>query len=146
MASRSTFDPVLLGIQFAAAVIIDAVVLFFVEPAGTRLFFGLVLLLPIVWPVIWMTRRFGLLGQVTEIVTDPARRRQFLRLRSLTVQFVEDVKRLNWLAFDAKRGIKKGEEIDAELEAVTRRLHQLVDQMPGAAGLGEPAPKDASDE
>lgn len=145
MAVRPGFDPVILGVQFIAAIIVEGVVLFFVEPPGLRLFFGLTLLLPIMWPVIWMTRHFGLLGQVTEIVTDPSRRRQFLKLRSLTVQFIEDVKRLNWLAFDAKRKVRNDADIAADLEAVTRRLHALVDQMPAAAGLGEPPPDDASD-
>ena len=146
MASRPSFYPVIFGILFVEAVIIDGVVLFFVEPAWTRLFLGLLLLLPIMWPVVWMTRHFGLIGKVMEIVTDPSRRRQFLKLRSLTVQLVEDVKRLNWLTFDAKRGVRKDEDIAAELEAVKRRLHELVDQMPAAAGLSEPAPEDSSGE
>ena len=145
MASRSGFDPVILGIQFVAAVIVEGVVLFFVEPAGTRLFFGLVLLLPIMWPAVWMARH-GLIGKVTEIVTDPSRRRQFLKLRSLTGQLLEDVRRLNWLAVDVKRGVRRNEGSAADLEAVKRRLHELVDRMTAAAGLGEPAPKDSSDE
>ena len=95
MASRQGFDRVILGILFAAAVLIDGVVLFFVEPPGTRLLFGLLVLLPILWPVAWMTRHFGLIGMVTDNVTDPFRRRQFLKLRALTVQVIEGVRRLN---------------------------------------------------
>jgi len=69
-----------------------------------------------------------------------------LKLRLITVQILEDIKRLNWLAVDAKRGVRKDEDIAADLEAVKRRLHELVDQIPAAAGLGEPAPEDSSGE
>ena len=146
MASRPGFDLVVLGFLFVAAVVIDGAVLFIVEPAGTRLFFGLLLSLPIMWPVVWMTRQFGLIGKVTEIVTDRSRRRQFLKLRSITVQILEGIKRLNWLAVDAKRGLRKDEDIAADLKAVKRRLHELVDQMPAAAGVSEPEPDDSSGE
>lgn len=140
--SSPGFDRAVLGLLFVAAVIIDGIVLFFVEPARMRLLYGLLILLPLMWPVVWMTRHFGFLGMVSESVPDKSRKRQFFKLRALTVQFIEEVKRLNWLAVDAKRGVRDDAAVSAEFKAVTRRLHDLVDQMPAAAGFREATPED----
>jgi len=137
MALRPGFHTVFLAVLFVLAVVVDGLVLAFVEPAGSRLLYGLLLLLPIMWPVVWLTGHFGLMAKVTETVMDPARRRQFFRLRALTVQFIEEVKRLNWLAFDAKREVRRDDDVSEELGAIKRRLHDLVDQMPAAAGFSE---------
>ncbi len=144
MASRPGFHSVFLGILFVSAVMVDGLVLGFVEPAGTRLLYGLLLLLPIMWPVVWLTGHLGLMAKVRETVTDPSRRRQFFKLRAITVQLLEDVKRLNWLAFDAKRAVRREEDITEELAAIKRRMHEFVDQMPAAAGFSEPPPEQRS--
>ena len=141
MTASHGLDRIILGFLFVSALIVDGVVLFFVEPPWTRLLFGLGILLPLMWPVVWTTRHFGLLAIMPERATGLTRQRRFLRLRALTVQLVEDVKRLNWLSVDARRGIRSDDAVAADLEALTQRLHDLVDQMPAAAGLGEPGPR-----
>ena len=138
MPSRPGFDPVILGILFVAAIIIDGVVLYVVEPASTRLLFGLLVLLPIMWPVVWATRHFGVIGRMTQKVQDQARRRRYNKLRSHVELLLEEVKRLNWLAVDVKRGFKKKEDSVAEVEAVKRRIMEIIDKMPAAAGAADP--------
>ena len=89
------------------------------------------------WPVVWLTGHFALMAKAAETVTDPSRRRPFFRLRALTVQFIEEVKRLNWLAFDVKREVRRDDDVAEERDAIKRRLHDLVDRMPAAAGFSE---------
>ena len=117
MPSRLGFDPVILGTLFVAAIIIDGVMLYVVEPASTRLLFGLLVLAPIIWPVVWATRHFGVIGKMTQKANDQARRRRYNKLRSHVESLLEEVKRLNWLAVDVKRGFKKKEDTRKMAEA-----------------------------
>ncbi len=137
MATRPGFDPVILAVLFVAAVIIDGIVLYLVEPASTRLLLGLLVLLPIMWPVVWATRHFGVLGKVTQKVAAESHKRRYKKLRSQVEQLLEEVKRLNWLAVDVKRGFRKEEETVAEVEAVKRRITEIVNKIPAAAGSAE---------
>ena len=145
MASSPRFDGVIIGTLFVVAVIIEGVILLFVEPAGNRLLFGMLTLLPIMWPVVWATGHFGYFGIAAKDLSDPSQRRKFLRLRALTAQLIENIRRLNWLSVDALRGLRRSEDIASDLDAVKRRLHEIVDRLPEAAGLSETAPKDAVD-
>ncbi len=137
MDSRAGFDPIILAILFVAAVIIDGVVLYLVEPASTRLLFGLLVLLPIMWPVVWATRHFGVIGRVTQKVQDQAHKRRYNKLRTQVELLLEEVKRLNWLAVDVNRGFRKKEDTAAEVEAIKHRLMEIVEKMPAAAGAAD---------
>ncbi|MCA9738178.1 MAG: hypothetical protein R3E98_07250 [Gemmatimonadota bacterium] len=61
--------------------------------------------------------------------------RRFRRLRTLTQVFLEEVRRLNWLGVDARRGGHLALQAEREMQAIETRLHELIGQIRTAAGV-----------
>ncbi|MBI4514102.1 MAG: hypothetical protein HY702_08330 [Gemmatimonadetes bacterium] len=104
-----------------------AVVVVAVESPGLRL--GLMLLLAVP----------GYLGAY--LILQPllprkpkVERRKFFALRETTDRFIEEVRRLNALHVALASGERAPETAAAEIEAIQRRMHELVDEIRGAAG------------
>lgn len=65
-------------------------------------------------------------------------RRKFYELRETTDRFIEEVRRLNALQVALAAGDRSPESAAPEIEAIQRRMHELVDEIRGAAGRVTP--------
>ena len=65
---------------------------------------------------------------------DTSRHRQFGDLRSQVIQLLDLVRRLNWLNVDLERGVRKEEDIKAEIAMAEQRLDGVLTEIRGAAG------------
>ncbi len=113
----------------AFAVFLEAAVLYFLEDPTQRLALGLVLLLPI----FWMIGR----SRVVEAISDlplALRRRQFVDMRKQVVLFMDEVRRLNWMAVGGNLGFRDQEEATKEMDAIEKRLEHLVSEIRQTAG------------
>ena len=113
----------------AFAVFLEAAVLYFVENPGQRLALGMALLLPIVW-MIARTRVVEAISKLPIVI----RRRQYSEMRKHVVLFMDEVKRLNWMAVDADRGFRSQDEATNEMDAIEKRLLGLVSEIRATAG------------
>jgi hypothetical protein len=142
MASRSSSDPIILAVLFVAAIIADGTVLYFIEEPGKRLFLGLLVLLPILWPAVWATRRLSKLGLFPQKPSAATHKRRYYELRKYTEQLLGEVSRLNWIAIDADRGFRSQDAKNVEVDAIKQRMIEIVDKMPEAAGHISDGPTD----
>jgi len=118
----------LLGALFTA-MLLEAVVIYFLDDRSLRLYIGLALLLPISW----MFAR----TQVAEVISDPPvslRRRQYSKMRAQVMLLLAEIRRLNWLAVDADRGFRNRDEAMREMDGIERRLRDLITEVRRAAG------------
>ena len=113
----------------AFAVFLEAAVLYFVENPGQRLALGMALLLPIVW-MIARTRVVEAISELPIVI----RRRQYSEMRKHVVLFMDEVRRLNWMAVDADRGFRSQDEATNEMDAIEKRLQSLVGEIRQTAG------------
>ncbi|MEZ4414988.1 MAG: hypothetical protein R3E10_04480 [Gemmatimonadota bacterium] len=110
-------------------VIVEAVALALPLPGFLRTVVGFTALAPLIWVAA------GIQPAQRARTSDAwARARRFNRLRNLTVVFLEEVKRLNWLGVDAKRGGRDATRAEAEMAAIEHRMHELITQIRKAAG------------
>ncbi len=124
---------VLLGVFFSA-LILEALVLYFLDDRSLRLYVGLALLLPICW----MFAR----TQVAEVISDlpiSVKRRSYSAMRAQTTLLLDEIRRLNWLAVDVDRGFRSREEAKGEMDAIEARLGDLILEVRRTAGqVSEP--------
>lgn len=120
------------GLLLAAlftAMLLEALVLYFLDDRSLRLYVGLALLLPISWT---FART-----QVAEVISDlpiSLRRRQYSEMRAHVMRLMDEIRRLNWLAVDADRGFRSRDEATREMDAIETRLKDLVTEVRRAAG------------
>ena len=118
----------LLGALFTA-LLLEALVLYFLDDRSLRLYVGLALLLPISW----MFAR----TQVAEVISDlpiSLRRRQYTAMRAQVNLLLDEIRWLNWLAVDADRGFRGRDEATAEMDAIEAHLRDLITEVRRAAG------------
>lgn len=118
----------LLGALFTA-MLLEALVLYYVDDRSLRLYVGLALLLPISW----MFAR----TQVAEVISDlpiSLKRRRYTAMRAQVNLLLDEIRRLNWLAVDADRGFRGRDEAAAEMDAIEAHIGGLVNEVRRAAG------------
>lgn len=85
-------------------------------------------------PLIWIPNRLAMLATSRGEVLQ-AKSRRFLRLRSLTDVMLDEVRRLNGLKVDARRGVRDPGKTEDEIQGIESRLHALVDDLREVAGV-----------
>ncbi len=113
-----------------AAVLMNAVVLYFPVEATPRLVIGL-LLVPI---MLWAGIRFEVTGMVANQSRWTSRGRVFRELRSQVVLLLEHVRRLNWVAVDAERGFRNQNEAMREMDDIENDIRDIITDVRRAAG------------
>lgn len=68
-----------------------------------------------------------------------AEKRKYLQLRRATEQVLDKVKYLNRVALSMRGGMLDAEGARQEMELTVKQLHEIVDTLPGLAGVEEPA-------
>lgn len=112
------------------AIAAEGFTLYAISSANARLSLGILLLAPIVWAA----GRIELVDYVETHVATQRPIRRFNRLRTQVVQFLGEVKRLNWLAVDLQRGSSERARLVAEMDAIEERLNGLVTRIREEAG------------
>ena len=123
--TRATYLAVLI-----AAVLLDAVVLYFPVDPAPRLIIGL-LLIPI---ILWAGIRFEVLAMVAGQSRWTSRGRVFRELRSQVVLLLEQVRRLNWIAVDTERGFRNQDEATREMDDIEDEIRGIITDVRRAAG------------
>jgi hypothetical protein len=113
-----------------AAVLMNAVVLYFPVEATPRLVIGL-LLVPI---MLWAGIRFEVTAMVANRSRWTSRGRVFRELRSQVVLLLEHVRRLNWIAVDAERGFRNQDEAMREMDDIESDIRNIITDVRRAAG------------
>ena len=112
------------------AVLLDAVVLYFMADGTQRLIMGL-LLIPIILGA-------GVRFEVTTVLATTAvwasRGRVFRELRSQVVLLLEQVRRLNWIAVDAERGFRNQDDAMREMDQIEDEIREIITDVRRAAG------------
>lgn len=112
------------------AIVAEGFTLYAIASPSLRLSLGIFLLTPIVWAA----GRIELVDYIETQVTVSRPLRRFNRLRTQVVQFLGEVKRLNWLAVDLQRGSTERARLLAEMDAIEERLNGLVSRIREEAG------------
>ncbi len=141
-AQLPTTQIVLLSTILGMALLGNVVVLYYVPDPMTRLGVGGVLLAPI----IWLSARLGVVSRVSQLLIKGHKRRQFLKLRGVVDEFIDEVRRLNWAADGAKRGFRNKAEASRDMDACENRLHQIVGRIRKSAGYVTPMEAQADPE
>ncbi len=122
--------PIVDGFILSAAVIADAAVIYFLSDPMLRLSLGLVLL----GLIVWASGRLGVVELLSESPADRVYKRRFVMLRSQVKQLLAEIRRLNWMAVDAKRGFRSREAAMREMDGIEQRLKEIIHQIRTAAG------------
>ncbi|NNF26916.1 MAG: hypothetical protein HKN73_06850 [Gemmatimonadetes bacterium] len=112
------------------AIVAEGYTLYAIPSASARLSLGILLLTPIVWAA----GRIELVDYIETHVAVERPIRRFKRLRTQVVQFLGEVKRLNWLAVDLQRGSTDRARLLDEMDAIEERLNGLVSRIREEAG------------
>lgn len=112
---------------------IAAELLALVMPFGlvVRVAIGATALIPLMWIPPQIERAYLAEAERTE----GRRVRRFLRLRSLTDIVLAEIRRMNWLGFDARRGARDRTAAELEMAAIEIRLKTLISEIRDAAGV-----------
>jgi len=118
---------VFLGILIVAFLQL-AGVLYYIDQRTLRLFFGLLLLVPIVWV---LTRpNFFQAIQVLPAI----RERKYVKMRMQVELVLAEVRRLNGIAVDADRGFRSHAEADREMDIIEQNLVAIISKVRQTAG------------
>ncbi len=132
----SAWTRVIYLVLLVTGVLVDAAILYFPMGAGLRLTIGLLLLPVIVLP--------GIRLEVSDALGSNARwesrGRVFRELRSQVGLFLEQVRRLNWVAVDAERGFRDKEEAMREMDKIEAVMREIITDVRNAAGRPTPEP------
>ena len=90
------------------------------------------LLVPIIYAADGL--RIGSFLNVSAGPTDSVRHRRFGSLRSEVMQLLDVVRRLNWLTVDLNRGVRKDDDVKAEIAIAEQRLEEILDAIRCTAG------------
>lgn len=126
MSIRASLEFLLLIVALAA----ESLVLYLVNEPETRLAIGLLLLALIVWSA----ARLGVQEFLPSDAGKKINERRFTRLRSQVGQLLDEIRRLNWMAVDAKRGVRDRETATQEMDVIERRLKDLIEEIRSVAG------------
>ncbi len=120
-----------LGLVLFAAIFGESAILYFWSDPSARLGVGLLLLAVTIWFA-------GRLGVVDFIMRSLSGRRRFMPLRRTVRYLLAEVRRLNWIAVDVERGYRSREAAAQEMDAIEKRLLNLVREIRSTAGKLEP--------
>ena len=120
----------LLSVLLWVSVLVEIAALAMSLSPRLRLVIGVAALVPL----IWIPNRLAMLATVRDDVAQ-AKSRRFLRLRRLTDIMLEEVRRLNGLTVDARRGVRDADKTEDEIQGIESRLHTIVDELRGVAGV-----------
>ncbi len=130
MSFRALLDSILL----VAAVIGESAVLYFLDDPTWRLALGLLALAF----VVWSAARVGVTDFLSRSPVDHVYQRRFVHLRSQVQTLLDEIRRMNWMAVDAERGFRDREEALREMDAITRRLKEMIEDIRRTAGQASP--------
>jgi len=133
-ALRSNLRAVLLTVILVVALIVTTVLIYQGESPLLRSGLGVALLAIIVWTSTQLPR-----AERASWTTPEGPRRRFHQLRSQTVQLLAEIRRLNGIAEDEKRGFRDQRTAELEMEAIEARMRELLTGIRGAAGVTSPA-------
>lgn len=135
MAERPRGVPsvILPGAVLLAAAAFYAAVLLVGIGGAARLAIGAVVLLALVWA----SARLGVAWSAAALADEPRPQRRFFALRELVNQFIDEVRRLNWLAAIGDEGFQSEDDARREMDAVEKRMHGIITQIRAAAGKGD---------
>ena len=85
-------------------------------------------------PIMYAADGLGIAKLLNVLPDDPARHRQFGVLRSQVIQLLDLVRRLNWLNVDLERGVRKEDDVRAEIALAEQRLDEILTEIRSAAG------------
>ena len=68
-----------------------------------------------------------------------AEKRKYLQLRRATETLLDKVKYMNRIALSMKGGMLDSDGAQQELDLIVKQMHELVDTLPGLAGVEEPS-------
>lgn len=128
---RKPVQAFMLAIILVVAIVLDAVVLHFVADPVTRLTFGLLVLVPIVWA----GSRLGVVELAWDLMHPPRYPRRFVRLRARVEELLGEIRRLNGIAVDAARGVREQHAALAIMDGIEERLRELIGEIRSAAGV-----------
>ena len=118
---------IVIGLILFVVVLAESAAVYFGSDPAMRLGVALLLLAGIVW----LSARLG----VAESIARSFRgRRRFMRLRHIVRDWLAGVRQLNSIAVDVEGGDRSHGEGTAEMDAIEKRLMDLVRQIRTAAG------------
>jgi len=126
MPIRTTLE----RIALLAALIGEAIVLYFAVDPLLRLIVGLLLLVAIVWT----SARIGVVDILGQSPPETIHKRRFGLLRAQVQQLLAEIRRLNWIAVDVERGFRTRDRALSEMDAIEERLRRLIAEIRGTAG------------
>jgi hypothetical protein len=128
-ALRSNSRTVILAIILIIALIAAIVMIYDSASPGRTLLGGALLAV-----IVWTSAQIPLVQLIRETMTNRPRRR-FFQLRSQTVQLLAEIRRLNGIAEDEKRGFRDQRTAELEMEAIDTRMRELLAGIREAAGV-----------
>ncbi len=128
-ALHSNSRTVLLAIILIVALIGAIILLYESDSPGQTLLGGALLVV-----IVWTSAQIPVVQLIRETMTRQPRRR-FLQLRSQTVQLLAEIRRLNGIAEDEKRGFRDQRTAELEMEAIETRMRELLAGIREAAGV-----------
>ncbi len=140
-ALRSNLRAVLLTVILVVALIVTTVLIYQGESPLLRSGLGVALLAIIVWTSTQLPK-----AERTSWTTPEGPRRRFHQLRSQTVQLLAEIRRLNGIAEDEKRGFRDQRTAELEMEVIEARMRELLGGVRAAAGVTAPEDRDQSSE
>ena len=126
MPTRTTLELIVL----VAALIGEALVLYFAADPLLRLIVGLLLLAIIVWA----SSRIGIVDILSQSPTETIHKRRFGLLRAQVQQLLAEIRRLNWIAVDVERGFRTRDRALREMDTIEERLRGLIAEIRSTAG------------
>ncbi len=125
---------VLLGV-LAAALLLEGAVLYFMETPTLRLYAGLAVFV-LIGLMFATTPVVEAIGQIPGEI----KQRRYPKMRSHVKALLAEVRRLNWMAVDGKRGFRDQQEAVAEMDAIEARMKELVIEIRREAGVASDEP------
>ncbi|MGI9626186.1 MAG: hypothetical protein ACR2QM_05065 [Longimicrobiales bacterium] len=120
------------SLLLGASVVAVCATAFFVEDALIRAGLCVAMLGPMIGASVRLTQ----LDALAVARSAPRPPRRFGQLRTRVVGMLEEIKRLNWLAVDADRGIRNRDELLDEMDAIEDRLNGMIAGIREVAGRG----------
>jgi hypothetical protein len=125
---------VLLTVILIVALVVITVLIYQGDSPLLRSGLGVALLAVVVWTSTQLPR-----AERASWTTPEGPRRRFHQLRSQTVQLLAEIRRLNGIAEDEKRGFRDQRTAELEMETIEARMRELLSGIRAAAGVASPA-------
>lgn len=131
-------ETLVVALLMIGGVATEMYVLMGIADPTNRVRLGMLALLPIVWPIYWISRQFPPVIIQRET---PQPLRRYSRLRKSVDAFLRDVSRLNWAVVDKNRGFGDLEKAEDEIAAIQKQLADTVVEVMESAGIPDPKPE-----